>query len=70
MPYPRSKTFQRWKECDRCGLDYPINELRRDYSGAKVCPDCFDPKGFKENLANVSLTTEELDTDEYAEDIL
>jgi hypothetical protein len=70
MPYPRSKTFKRWRECDRCGFDFPLNELSRDYSGARVCQFCYDPKGFEENLQDISMPFEDLEEEEYVEDIL
>lgn len=35
-------------ECDRCGLVYPLHELRPEIYNRRVvrnrvCPDCFDP---------------------------
>jgi uncharacterized Zn finger protein (UPF0148 family) len=70
MPYPRHKTFQRWDECPRCGLDWPKSQLRRDYTGAKVCPNCWDEEGFEENKRRVNIKIEELDSEERIEPII
>ncbi len=70
MPYPRRKTFQRWEECDECGFDFPLSQLSRDYTGYLKCSQCWDPKGFEENRADMFLKIEELDEEEYGEEIL
>lgn len=31
-------------ECQRCGFIRMLSELRREWTGLKVCPDCWDPK--------------------------
>jgi NAD-dependent SIR2 family protein deacetylase len=30
--------------CDRCAFEYKLSELREEWNGAKVCPDCYEPK--------------------------
>ena len=30
--------------CDRCAFEYKLSELREEWIGAKVCPDCYEPK--------------------------
>lgn len=30
--------------CDRCGFVFPYADLRREWTGLRVCADCFDPK--------------------------
>ena len=30
--------------CDRCAFEYKLNELKEEWNGAKVCPDCYEPK--------------------------
>ena len=30
--------------CDRCGFDYPYNDLKKEWNGLKTCPSCFEPK--------------------------
>ena len=29
--------------CDRCAFEYKLSELREEWNGAKVCPDCYEP---------------------------
>lgn len=70
MPYPRHFTWQRWEECPRCGLDWPKDQLKREYTGAKVCPECFDQKGYEEALDDVMRRLEEDQKDEDAMDVL
>jgi hypothetical protein len=34
-----------WKACcDRCGLDFKARELRLEWTGLRVCDDCWDPR--------------------------
>ena len=70
MPYPHFKTFQRWKECPRCGFDFPVSQLSRDSTGAKVCPECYDPPGRDAEIAKITLSIEELNSHETMEPIL
>ena len=30
--------------CDRCGFQYKLLELSKEWNGAKVCSECFEPK--------------------------
>ena len=30
--------------CDRCGFEYPLRVLRKEYTGLMVCPADFDPR--------------------------
>jgi len=56
MPYPRHITFQKWKECPRCGLDWPVDQLSKDSTGVKVCPECYDIKVESKYVTNPVVT--------------
>jgi len=30
--------------CMRCGFDYKLRDIRKEWSGSRVCPECHDPK--------------------------
>lgn len=30
--------------CDRCGQRYKYLELKKEWTGFKVCPECYEPK--------------------------
>ncbi len=30
--------------CDRCGFQYPYVALRKEWTGFKTCPECYEPK--------------------------
>jgi hypothetical protein len=30
--------------CDRCGFQYFLNELKKEWTGFKVCDECYEPK--------------------------
>lgn len=30
--------------CERCDFRYPLIRIRTEWSGLRVCPDCFDPR--------------------------
>jgi len=30
--------------CDRCGFEYKLLTLTKEWNGAKVCSECFEPK--------------------------
>jgi hypothetical protein len=31
-------------QCPRCALTYDLSELRAEWTGARVCKDCHDPR--------------------------
>jgi len=50
MPYPVGKCeFRRWRACDRCGFDYPRNELIQQ-DGRLYCEGCWDIPDPKNDL--------------------
>ena len=30
--------------CDRCAFEYPLKDLKKEWTGFKVCSQCFEPK--------------------------
>ena len=42
MAYARGRHTQ--AICDRCGFQYFLLELRKEWNGLRVCPDCWEPK--------------------------
>jgi len=30
--------------CDRCGFEYKLLELKKEWNGLKVCSECYEPK--------------------------
>ena len=30
--------------CDRCSFEFKLHELKEEWTGFKVCPDCYEPK--------------------------
>lgn len=30
--------------CDRCGFRFKLLQLKKEWTGFKVCPQCFEPK--------------------------
>lgn len=30
--------------CMRCGFKYLLRDIRTEWTGARVCPECWDPK--------------------------
>jgi len=30
--------------CDRCAFEYPLKDLKKEWTGFKVCSECFEPK--------------------------
>ena len=30
--------------CDRCGQQYKFLELKKEWNGLEVCPECYEPK--------------------------
>lgn len=33
-----------WGECPRCGFKRRLNTFRKEWTGQRVCPPCWDPK--------------------------
>jgi hypothetical protein len=33
-----------WGECPRCGFRRRLRTFRKEWTGERVCKDCFDPK--------------------------
>lgn len=33
-----------WGECPRCGFKRRLNTFRKEWTGERVCRDCWDPK--------------------------
>ena len=52
---PNNKvTGQVWRDCERCGLPWPLKVLRRqgeiEGGGALVCPECRDEPSHTDNV--------------------
>ena len=30
--------------CDQCSFVYPLNTLKKEWTGFRVCPECYEPK--------------------------
>lgn len=30
--------------CMRCGFNYKLRDIRKEWTGARVCPECWDPR--------------------------
>ena len=30
--------------CDRCGQEYKYQQLKKEWNGLFVCPECYEPK--------------------------
>jgi ribosomal protein L34E len=45
----RSVTFNKWKDCDICGLSWPEKEIQKQY-GTLRCPECMDQPGHIDTL--------------------
>jgi hypothetical protein len=30
--------------CDQCGFQFPLNSLKKEWTGFKVCQECYEPK--------------------------
>lgn len=39
----RHYSWRKWKDCERCGLPWPEEELVLQ-KGVLVCPECYDEK--------------------------
>ena len=33
-----------WGQCQRCAFKYRLNALKLEWSGLRVCNDCWDPR--------------------------
>ena len=42
--------------CDRCGFKFYLNQLRTEWTGLKVCHDCYDPRHPQEAVRAVNDT--------------
>lgn len=42
MAYALGKFSQ--AQCDRCGFVYKYLQMKVEWTGLKVCPDCYEPK--------------------------
>ena len=42
MAYAIGKYSQ--AQCDRCGFVYKYLQMKTEWNGLKVCPDCYEPK--------------------------
>jgi len=52
----RKVSFNRWKDCPRCGLPWPEKALRREpVTGLLVCPECSDEPSHADNVARGEL---------------
>lgn len=52
-----------WVECDRCGFDYRVQDVRTEWNGLVVCRSCYEPrhpqdfvKGVKDDTSPVGPT--------------
>lgn len=51
--------YEKWRECARCGFDFPYSALSTDpISGLVVCEGCKDDKGHPEYMADLNLPDE------------
>lgn len=39
--------------CDRCGFEYWLNQLRKEWTGLMVCNSCWDPRHPQESVRSV-----------------
>ena len=66
MPYPGRAwglSGRKWKECSRCGFDWPIFMMLRQ-NGVFVCSgpltnDCFDDKGARWHFSHIRYPRQE-----------
>jgi hypothetical protein len=59
MPYPRWPTGQKWVECNICGFDFPLSQLKKDSFGSRRCYRCWDADSHQEHMRNVLLRFED-----------
>lgn len=54
MPRNHGTTFEQWGRCERCGRDYPLNQMTRQ-NGVVVCFErCFDNTDIQERERLIS----------------
>jgi hypothetical protein len=41
---PGYKPGDHWAVCDRCGFDFRSSKLRKEWTGAIVCSNCWEPR--------------------------
>ena len=39
--------------CDRCGFEFPLRELRKEWTGLMVCRKDFDPRPPEQKTPNI-----------------
>jgi hypothetical protein len=40
--------------CMRCGFERPLNTLRKEWTGKKVCPECYDVRNAQDFVRGVA----------------
>lgn len=40
--------------CDRCGFEHPLNQLRKEWTGLRVCPPDLDRRNKQEFVRGVA----------------
>lgn len=50
----RKVTFNKWRDCDRCGLSWK-EKLLRMQRGVRVCPECYDEPSHEDRKADGEL---------------
>ena len=58
MAYAVGKYSQ--AQCERCGFVYKYLEIKMEWNGLKVCPDCYEPKQPQLQPSNVPADPEAL----------
>jgi len=46
--------------CDRCGIEIKYTDLKKEWTGLKVCKECWDPKTAIEFPSNFPVDAESL----------
>ena len=58
MAYALGKFSQ--AQCDRCGFVYKYLEMKMEWNGLKVCPECYEPRQPQDTPARISSDPETL----------
>ena len=58
MAYAAGKFSQ--AQCDRCGFVYPYLQMKMEWNGFKVCPECYEPESPQLDPAHVPSEPEAL----------